>query len=68
MTAIAFSTSRSSDTTSEEIRYRALMRLYERRDTVDELISALERYQRERQTARCIDISVGRKCLSGCAQ
>jgi hypothetical protein len=50
-----------SNANSDEIRRRALERLYERRATVDELIVVLERYQQERRPAPCIDISVGRK-------
>ena len=30
---------------SDDVRYRALARLYQRRSAVDSLISALERYQ-----------------------
>jgi len=33
--------------TTDDIRHRALVRLYERRMAVDGLISALERYERE---------------------
>ena len=47
---------------TDDIRRRALERLYERRATVDELILVLERYQRERQLAPCINISAARKC------
>jgi len=66
--ALTISTYRQS--VSEEFRRRALERLYERRSTVNELIVALEKYQEERRGVRaaCIDISVGRKCLSGSAQ
>ena len=62
--------SRSSRDLSDTIRHRALLRLYERLDTVDELITLLEKYQEESKTRRasCIDISVGRRCLSGFAQ
>jgi hypothetical protein len=66
--AISFST--SSDAASDEVRLRALLRLYERRETVNELISVLEKYEQERMPRRapCIDISAARKCLSGSAQ
>ena len=50
------------DRATDDIRRRALERLYERRSTVDELILVLERYQRERQLAPCISISAARKC------
>jgi hypothetical protein len=32
----------------DDVRWRALARLYERKSAVDHLIGALERYQRER--------------------
>jgi hypothetical protein len=40
---------------SDDVRYRALARLYERRSAVDNLISALEHYQQEQRglTAQC---------------
>ncbi len=42
-------------------RHRALVRLYERRAAVDQLISALERYQRDLghrpEVARCEELS-----------
>ena len=49
---------------SDYIRRRALERLYERRDTVDELIVVLERYQTMKQGRRapCIEINAVRKC------
>ena len=52
------------------IRDRALERLYERRDAVSDLICALERYQRSRQTrvAQCVPFNPVRKCQSGFAQ
>lgn len=52
------------------LRQQALARLYERRDTVDNLIRSLEDYQRtkvEGQTV-CVSITARRKCLSGFAQ
>jgi hypothetical protein len=38
---------RSSVQASDSVKRRALARLYERRSAVDNLISALERYQQE---------------------
>lgn len=47
----------------DEIRLRALERLYMRRDAVDELIRSLEAYQQvEGSKARCIPINAARKC------
>jgi hypothetical protein len=55
---------------TNDVRRRALERLYERREIVSELISVLEKYQDQRRgrLAPCIDISVARKCLSGSAR
>lgn len=52
------------------IRRRALERLYERRAAVQDLIRALEEYQRSREIrlAQCIDFSAHRRCQSGFAQ
>ena len=52
------------------IRNRALDRLYERREAVQNLISALEDYQRSREArmAQCISFTSLRKCSSDCAQ
>jgi hypothetical protein len=36
---------------SDEIRHRALARLYERKAAVDDLIGALERYQRDQRAS-----------------
>jgi hypothetical protein len=36
----------------DDIRYRALARLYERRSAVDHLIHALERYQQDQKGLR----------------
>lgn len=46
------------------IRRRALERLYERRDTVEDLIRSLEDYQRCQETRRapCIEFNAARKC------
>lgn len=51
--------------------HRALDRLYERRTAVENLILALERYQRAQgaRRASCVDLSVGmRQCSSDSAQ
>ncbi|HXK03213.1 MAG TPA: hypothetical protein VMS37_12480 [Verrucomicrobiae bacterium] len=58
---------RSRTSASDAIRRRALERLYERRETLNELIDTLQRYQEERRRllAPCIDISVARKCSLG---
>jgi predicted site-specific integrase-resolvase len=49
---------------SDQIRLRALERLYERREVVNELISCMEQYQerqyperREPERAHCIEIT-----------
>jgi hypothetical protein len=46
------------------LRRRALERLYERRDVVEDLIMSLEGYQqcRKVRAAECIDFSAVRKC------
>jgi hypothetical protein len=54
-------------TTTEDLRVRTLKRLYLRRDTVDELIRALECYEREavqrRPPGSCVPITAAaRKC------
>jgi hypothetical protein len=65
--ATAISTSprhqRSRSIASDALRRRALERLYERRETLNELIATLQRYQDERRRllAPCIDISAARK-------
>jgi hypothetical protein len=47
----------------EEVRLRALERLYLRREAVDALIRSLEAYQQtEARKAPCVSISAGRKC------
>jgi hypothetical protein len=45
----------------DDVRHRALARLYERRFAVDNLISALERYQQEKKgiTASCTAPTAG---------
>jgi hypothetical protein len=48
----------------DAIRRRALERLYERREVVEDLIQSLEDYKRCNQTrkAECIEFSAARKC------
>ena len=52
------------------LRRQALARLYERRDTVDNLIRSLEDYQRSQSSApsACIEITAHRRCSSGSAR
>lgn len=52
------------------LRRQALARLYERRETVENLIRSLEDYQRTKADpqAPCIDISARRKCSSNFSQ
>jgi hypothetical protein len=52
------------------LRRQALARLYERRDTVDNLIRSLEDYQRSQSGAQsaCIEITAHRRCSSGSAR
>jgi hypothetical protein len=61
--ALRISSSSPTGRFADELRMRALQRLYERRDTVDELIEILERYEGQRPApAPCVPITVGRKC------
>jgi len=55
---------RSRFPSAETVRRRALRRLYERRDVLEQLILSLERYQQAQreQRAECLDFSAGRKC------
>jgi hypothetical protein len=48
------------------LRRQALARLYERRETVDNLIRSLENYQRNQAGRRpeCVQITAHRKCSS----
>jgi len=48
----------------DEMRKRALERLYTRRAAVEDLIQSLESYQRAQGTpaAECREFSTGRKC------
>lgn len=52
------------------LRRQALARLYERRDTVDNLIRSLEDYQRSQSgvPSACIEITARRRCSSGSAR
>ena len=55
----------------DDLRRQALARLYERRETVDNLIRSLEDYQRSKVDTRpaCIEFSSARrKCSSSFAQ
>lgn len=54
----------------EVLRRQALERLYERRDTVENLIRSLEDYQRTQVETRptCVEISSRRMCSSSFAQ
>ena len=49
---------------SDDIRRRALERLYERRDAVEDLIQSLEGYEQcnNARRAPCIEFSAARKC------
>ena len=62
--AVLISSSPVTSRLADDIRRRALERLYERRDTVDELILALENYLEYRRDSRapCVSISAARKC------
>jgi hypothetical protein len=55
---------------ADAMRRRALERLYERRDAVEDLIRSLEGYEQSHKAraAACIDISAARKCLSDSAR
>lgn len=54
---------RHMNASSDNIRRRALTRLYQRRSAVDHLIASLERYQREQieRRAEIVPISVGER-------
>jgi hypothetical protein len=49
---------------ADAIRRRALERLYERRNSVEDLIRSLEGYEQchKARAATCIDFSAARKC------
>lgn len=61
------STERTRILATDSIRQRALDRLYERREAVQNLISALEAYQESRQArlAQCLTFSAIRTSPSG---
>ena len=61
---------RSRRLSMDLIRNRALDRLYERREAVQNLICALEDYQQSRaaRMAQCVNISSLRKCSSDFVQ
>lgn len=54
----------------DALRRQALERLYQRRETVENLIRSLEDYERSKTIAQapCLDISSHRKCSSSCVQ
>ena len=54
----------------DELRREALERLYQRRETVENLIRSLEDYQRVEaaRSAVCVDINAVRKCSSDFSQ
>ena len=58
------SAERSRALSADAIRIRALERLYQRRDAVDDLIQSLEGYEQCHKpcAAACIDVSAARKC------
>jgi hypothetical protein len=64
------SSERSRRLSIDSLRRRALERLYERRDAVDELIGCLERYEEAKSGKRApvVEISAAVKLLSGCAR
>jgi len=68
--SLAASDERSRLLSMDLIRSRALDRLYQRREAVQNLIGALEDYQKSREAtmAHRIDFSFLRKCSSGFAQ
>lgn len=53
---------RNQNQNSDDIRRRALERLYERKAAVDDLIRSLEGYQRAKRKPQCIPFSAERKC------
>ena len=55
---------RSRCLASDNVRRRALERLYEQKAAVDELISSLEQYQKRQEKHRtvCIEFSAAPKC------
>jgi hypothetical protein len=65
-----FSCERNRLLAVDSIRHRALERLYERREAVENLICALEAYQRSRQAhlAQCVSLAAIRTSPSGSFQ
>ena len=65
---IALVSSSSADrvraSSADAIRRRALERLYERRDAVEDLIQSLEGYEQchKARRAACIEFNAARKC------
>jgi len=61
---------RTRTSASDAIRKRALERLYERRETLNELIDTLQRYQDQRKCllAPCVAINAAPKCSLGSAR
>ena len=60
----SFSADRVRASFADAIRRRALERLYERRDAVEDLIRSLEGYEQchKVRKAACIEFSAARKC------
>jgi hypothetical protein len=58
------STERARALSGDAVRIRALERLYQRRDAVEDLIRSLEGYEQchRVRAAACIDVSAARKC------
>jgi RecJ-like exonuclease len=52
---------RYGEAESDAVRRRALERLYERMDAVNDLIYSLENYHRANQPAKCLEFSAARK-------
>ena len=61
---VSSSAERTRVASGDAIRKRALERLYERRDVVEDLIRSLEGYEQCHKAcaAKCIDVSAARKC------
>jgi hypothetical protein len=60
----SFSADRVRASFTDDIRRRALERLYERRDAVEDLIRSLEGYEQchNARRAACIEFTGARKC------
>jgi hypothetical protein len=63
-TLISFAPTESQGQVADEIRMRALDRLYERLNVVDALIQSMEAYQRTSyvRKAKCIPFNAARRC------